>query len=852
MADLSRFRGIGRGNGAEPSKPTDPEGIFRRAPKRPDSFADLWRGQTDALRGWNARRDRPDILITLNTGAGKTVIGGLIAQSFVNEGLRNVIYACGTIDLVRQTEKEARRLGLEPTTRTHGSFSDNRFQTGDSFCITTYQAIYHPFSPFQKALQPEALIFDDAHTSEGYLRDAYTFTIERRRHPAAIAELLKIVEPAFQEINRGEALRDLSDDERSSSILLVPPYFVYTRRDQITGVVREISRGKDNEDMRFKWGAIADHIQHCAITISRNVIEISPPFLPITTLPYFSSNNIRRVYLSATINYKSDLIRCCGREIADEDVIAPKNDAGEGERLVLFSSMLKTGQLETDDVKGIIGRHKAVISVPSYPAAKRWESLGTPPKPEDFSKELDTFRQRKSGAFILVYRLDGIDLPDDVCRIMIIDGMPTGSSQLERYQWQFLSMQNAYAAKIASRITQVFGRINRGTRDFSVHIIEGRMLNNWLSSDRNLALMSPLLRNQIKLGYELQQQVRINSVKEFGGMVTKVLSRDPEWLSIYGREILEKELDPTERDRSENVEKKMVTAAKAEIAFAEALWDNRYNDARNALDTVVADVGRGDSRLSGWFNVWIGYCYDAAGDSAAAQLEYLRAKQKLGHTIPLPKGAIAGPGYDLNTPFQEKMRALLLCTPEAYGRQQRLYAAGVRALFEAGGSAFDKEEAVRHLGENLGFDSSRPDNEGLGGPDVIWVDHSSNQIIGFELKTEKGLAASYTVDEVSKCHSYIEWIRQNYIEKLMGLIVVGAKSSLTQRATPSDEMYLCGVVEIASIATDFQRFMQETWGYTPSNRVGPIKRAEAETFGLGQLFRRLSGTKLNSLPVARR
>jgi hypothetical protein len=379
-----------------------------------------------------------------------------------------------------------------------------------------------------------------------------------------------------------------------------------------------------------------------------------PPFLPITTLPFFSSDDTRRVYLSATINYKSDLIRCCGREIADEDVIAPKNDAGEGERLVLFSNMLKAEHLEASDVKAIMGRHKAVISVPSYLAARRWESLGTPPKLEDFSRELDAFRQRRSGAFILVYRLDGIDLPDDVCRIMIIDGMPTGSSQLERYQWQFLNMQIAYAAKIASRITQVFGRINRGTRDFSVHIVEGRTLNNWLLKDRNLSLMSPLLRSQIKLGSELQRQVGINSVQEFGTMVTKVLRRDPEWLAIYSQEILDKELEPTERERSENVEKKMIIAAKAEIAFAAALWDNRFNEARNALEAVVADVGRGDSRLSGWFNLWIGYCYEAAGDSASAQLEYLRAKQKLGHTLPLPKGAIVGPDYNLSRPSRNQ------------------------------------------------------------------------------------------------------------------------------------------------------------------------------------------------------
>jgi hypothetical protein len=147
--------------------------------------------------------------------------------------------------------------------------------------------------------------------------------------------------------------------------------------------------------------------------------------------------------------------------------------------------------------------------------------------------------------------------------------------------------------------------------------------------------------------------------------------------------------------------------------------------------------------------------------------------------------------------------------------------------------------------------SSRPDNEGLGGPDVIWVDHTSNQIIGFELKTEKGPTSSYNVDDVSKGHSYVEWIRQNYDQKLLGLIFVGPKSSVTQRATPSEEMYICELAELSSVAADFHRFLHDTWGYTPSNRVGPIKRAEREAYGLGPLFRRLSQTQLRSLPVIR-
>jgi superfamily II DNA or RNA helicase len=95
MVDLLKFRGLpARSSGADASRPLDPEAIFRRAPKGASSFPDLWRGQTDALRQWHTElRDKADVLISLNTGAGKTVVGCLIAQSLVNEGLDHVVYA---------------------------------------------------------------------------------------------------------------------------------------------------------------------------------------------------------------------------------------------------------------------------------------------------------------------------------------------------------------------------------------------------------------------------------------------------------------------------------------------------------------------------------------------------------------------------------------------------------------------------------------------------------------------------------------------------------------------------------------------------------------------------------------
>ena len=130
------------------NRPTDPREIFKRRPSGEGAANDLWQGQAEALTKWFDGEKR-DSLILLNTGAGKTIIGLLVAQSYVNQGVRNVVYMCGTIDLIRQTAREASKLGLQVTCRMGGKFDNELFNQGRSFCITTYQAVLNARSVFK-------------------------------------------------------------------------------------------------------------------------------------------------------------------------------------------------------------------------------------------------------------------------------------------------------------------------------------------------------------------------------------------------------------------------------------------------------------------------------------------------------------------------------------------------------------------------------------------------------------------------------------------------------------------------------------------------------------------------------
>ena len=79
---MVNFDFTGIGNERQTARPVDPVDIFRSSSVTDQNVNDLWLGQGDALREWHQERHLEDIGVVLNTGAGKTLVGLLIAQSF--------------------------------------------------------------------------------------------------------------------------------------------------------------------------------------------------------------------------------------------------------------------------------------------------------------------------------------------------------------------------------------------------------------------------------------------------------------------------------------------------------------------------------------------------------------------------------------------------------------------------------------------------------------------------------------------------------------------------------------------------------------------------------------------------
>src|SRR5262249_25003930 len=122
------------------SKDTDPEKIFESFTLR-GTVENLWSPQAAALREWHRQREARDVVIEMNTGGGKTLVGLLVAQSLVNETGKCVLYVCPTNQLVEQAGSKAHECGIEVATYMEGSW-EAREVTQDSRgpCLTNYAA----------------------------------------------------------------------------------------------------------------------------------------------------------------------------------------------------------------------------------------------------------------------------------------------------------------------------------------------------------------------------------------------------------------------------------------------------------------------------------------------------------------------------------------------------------------------------------------------------------------------------------------------------------------------------------------------------------------------------------------
>ena len=342
-------------------KSKNPMEIWDRLQLR-GSIQNIWGPQEQALREWHQDRKATDLVVQMNTGGGKTLVGLIAAQSLLNELKAPVVYVCPNIQLIQQTAAKCTDIGFTPAMRFGGNwYSKDEFFSAETFCITNYAALFTGHSPFE-AINPAAFVFDDAHVADQTIRGQ--FTLEITRGHAAYDEIIRLYRRHFTQSGLGPRLEELSQGHFVVP-LFVPMFVVFKHGDQLRRIL--LDNGVDEaKKTLFDWERIKDHLSSCTVVIAANRIEITPAVLPLKQLPYFRDDR-RRVYLTATLPSQATFARTFG--ISKPKIIQPGGKSGDAQRLFIFVDG-KTDEVQREVATKLVQNKKSCVIHPQVTLVK--------------------------------------------------------------------------------------------------------------------------------------------------------------------------------------------------------------------------------------------------------------------------------------------------------------------------------------------------------------------------------------------------------------------------------------------------------------------------------------------------
>ena len=540
----------------------------------------------------------------------------------------------------------------------------------------------------------------------------------------------------------------------------------------------------------YSWEHLKDRLDLCCLFISGRDINLTPPITPTLALPYFQ-DEVRRLYLSATLTAKDAFLRTFG--MIPEPIIAPATTAGECERLILLPRQNRhCRDKEIEVTKEAIVDKKALILVPSHRAAAKWTDIVGEQQSDDVTKQVESFKSTAPPAkLLLVGRYDGVDLPGDTCRLMVIDELPSALGPLERYLWEKLALQKVLRSTVASRVVQSFGRISRGMSDHGVVILTGETLVYWLLIPANKAALPKFLRQQLEVGLYISEQAA--DCDAIVGAAAQCLNRDPGWLNFY-QNSMEESAIPVD---GAQVDEEALAIARTEVKFGDFLWSREYQKAARTLDQELNKTFQMSGKAGAWHALWLDYCYELMGDSDQAEAMYRRARSATKNIPPLdvqPSSA-----EELEVPAQVIEVARYLYNGTQVDRAGIRNFAADLAVLDGSGTPEQTEEAVRRLGEYLGLESSRPDKEVGTGPDVLW-DTAGGPAFNQELKTDKAPTSNYSKRDVGQMYDHIQWVKENSESATILSTFVGPIVAAATDANPGPEVMVIELSEYQAIA----------------------------------------------------
>src|SRR5208282_4216094 len=254
-----------------PSSTDSPEELFYTLSARAKSHAYLRGPQQDALRDYMKVQERQDIAFELPTGAGKTMVGLLIAEWLRRRSKGRAAFLTLTNQLATQVIEEANRLSipiadLRGNKERRSKSEEGKFLDGAAVAISTYSNLFNVFPVIK---QCEVIVLDDAHGGGDFAAGMWTVRISRKDYEILYDHLVGVLSPLMTETQR----MDLSDASSAMHIALLDLGIFPNSKDQITAILDSLP---ENIPPRYSWDLIRGHLNACHVFVSKEAVSLRP------------------------------------------------------------------------------------------------------------------------------------------------------------------------------------------------------------------------------------------------------------------------------------------------------------------------------------------------------------------------------------------------------------------------------------------------------------------------------------------------------------------------------------------------------------------------------------------------
>ncbi|CTP90319.1 DEAD/DEAH box helicase [Xanthomonas graminis] len=735
------------------------------------SHVELRASQVELFRKIDSRLDEKDLVLKLTTGGGKTVTGLIYLKQKMDQYEEPVVFLVPTTQLAEQVIDEGERVGIAVVNWPGSS----KYPPDDAVkclavMVCTYDKFFNGKSTFARSdvqLVPCAIVLDDVHAGIEALRKSFSADLSA----ACRAGILPIIDDAMKKYEPANWARIEYEDP--TAIVEVPHWVLSDNEQAIRGVLAKFN---DEIPLLFAWPYLSRELKMCRLVISgdKAAISLDPPLVGFVD-HYVGAKH--RLFMSASVHDGASLIREFG--CSEESAANPIEIDGEvpvGERMVLVPTLIdpEFGREAVLAVaRRVLGDANVVVLVSSEIGAKFWTDGGAIMALGDgFSDSVARLKAAPKGTFVVfVNRYDGIDLPDTACRLLIVDGLPSGDGLLDRLDTENAGGIVGMRGKVANRVEQGLGRAVRSNSDYCAVILSGEDLASFVSRKSVLGSFSPPTVRQIHIGREISKAIAGESDKVNGlvATISQVLSRDPAWRSYYQSQMAVKN---DAEDAILEEAKLRRSVAIAERAAADLAMATDYASAARELQGAANLLNR-DKYRRGVIKqsaAKVQYQFDKVG---ALELQ----SSAFADNCNISRPPMMPPAGRRKVSAQAELIAEWLRTfADMNGAVVELDRLASSVKYTNGAAAV--EAAMEELGRCLGADSSRPEKECGRGPDNLWT--FGDKAICIEMKSDK--FAKLWKSDAGQIALSERWVKDNNPGVAEIYPIIGSEVSVADRA----------------------------------------------------------------------